>query len=97
MPPSEHLPIGHMKPIVCQGCGTEQDGYTSTRAEQVERPSPGDALVCFYCAAVNVIQEDGSVTMMTTSEVNELMKDDDELRRIVRGLRLYRAVYGRRS
>ena len=64
---------GEMKPIVCTGCNNEQDGYTGVDVHDATAPRPGDVLVCWYCGAVNVLQDDGTVTMVTGEPLAKML------------------------
>ena len=74
---------GEMKPILCTGCNTEQDGYTGVNVSDATAPRPGDVLVCWYCGAVNVLQDDGSAAMLTGRPLMELLLANPRLSSMV--------------
>jgi hypothetical protein len=61
-----------MRPIACPACHRTSDAVTMTSAEALRVPVPGDAIICGYCHAVQILLEPGRVRLATSEECEEL-------------------------
>jgi hypothetical protein len=59
----------------CTGCKNVNDGFSSVNKGEGDAPPPGSLSVCFYCAAVQRINDQGNgYAAVSTSEINKLPK-----------------------
>lgn len=77
---------GEMKPVTCPACNVEQDGYTGVGTTGERPPESGDVLVCWYCGAVNVLQDDGSMVTVIGEELRALMIAEPRVATMVVGI-----------
>ena len=80
--PTVHLSQGRTAMTACPNCGKEQDAYTAVN-EQPRRPEPGDAVMCAYCAALNVYGG-GMVLRPMDPDIRDEYLETHPLARIVR-------------
>ena len=61
----------------CPHCRTKVNAAGSI--DKPATPKPGDINICFYCANINIYDEDLKVRLPTPEEIEEISKDQSVL------------------